>query len=74
VATQKLLSEPYPMKAKGYGFFSETPIAQANNLKVTIGAAELVSRTIPEAKRSGIRDSHCFYCPDFSKTKNIKFI
>jgi hypothetical protein len=37
------------MKAKGYGFFSETPIAQANNLKVTIGVAELVSRTIPEA-------------------------
>jgi hypothetical protein len=29
VATQKQLSEPYPMKAKGYGFFSETPIAQA---------------------------------------------
>jgi hypothetical protein len=37
MATQKILSEPYPMKAKGYGFFSETPIAQANNLKVTIG-------------------------------------
>ena len=29
MATQKRLSEPYPMKAKGYGFFSETPIAQA---------------------------------------------
>ena len=30
--------------------------------------AELVSRTIPEAKRSGIRDS------DFLKNENIKFI
>jgi len=38
------------MKAKGYGF-SDSQLRKANNLKVTIGAAELVSRTIP--KRSG---------------------
>lgn len=38
-------------------FFSETPIAKTNNLKVTIGAAELVSRNevqISKVKRMEI--------------------
>jgi len=31
------------------GFFNETQLSEANNLKVTIGALEVVSRIIPEA-------------------------